>query len=378
MGDHDMKTQKSYTSNAQKYLSTLILSGLVLTLLLLSACSSANSSVNAAGNSGQTGAIAIPTIDQTLKNQGDTQLQSFQQWIGLVKQYGGDTTTYQQQYDADQQALQKATTTTAYKNALNTLNTQVAAIQIPAMKIEDQKLQQQLKQEVSAWGQQHKYHNPSDNTDYPLGFEYADNGIGSWAQDDLTLAKTIADYQQAIENLNMYLTNFQALRDNTKDSKPYNLVHQTDLELMQHYGKMNEKVIIVSLEEQAMRVYDRGKLVNSFLVTTGRPDRPTPPGVWWVEGKQSPTVFKAGVPQSSPEWYPDTPINYAMQFHSEGYFIHDSWWRSDYGPGTNFPHTDSSGDPFSAQGSHGCVNISKDNAAWVYGFVKLYTSIIIY
>jgi hypothetical protein len=378
MRNYNMKTEKSRKSWVQKYLSTLVLSGLVLTLLLLSACSSITGGANTAGNSGQTGAIAIPTIDQTLKNQGDTQLQSFHQWIGLVKQYGGDTTTYQQQYDADQQALQKATTSTNYKNALSTLNTQVAAIQMPTMKIEDQKLQQKLQQEVNTWGQQHQYHNPSDNIDYPLGFEYAANGIGSWAQDDLTSAKTIADYQQAIENLNMYLTNFQALMDNTKDSSPYNQVHQTDLKLMQHYAKMNDKVIVVSLEEQTMRVYDNGKLVNSFLVTTGRPDRPTPPGVWWVEGKKSPTVFKAGVPKSSPNWYPDTPINYAMQFHSEGYFIHDSWWRVNYGPGTNFPHTDASGDPFSAQGSHGCVNISTVNAGWVYGFVKLYTDIIIY
>ncbi len=165
---------------------------------------------------------------------------------------------------------------------------------------------------------------------------------------------------------------------NTADKTPYNQQHKTDIQLMQHYNKLNNKVVIVSLEEQAVRVYDQGKLVNAFLATTGRPDRPSIPGVWWVEGKQSPTVFKAGVPQSSPYWYPDTPINYAMQYHSQGYFIHDSWWRADYGPGTNFPHADSSGDSFSSQGSHGCVNLSKDNAAWLYGFVKLYTSIIIY
>ncbi|MBV9229937.1 MAG: L,D-transpeptidase, partial [Chloroflexi bacterium] len=224
----------------------------------------------------------------------------------------------------------------------------------------------------------HQYYNAFDKTNYPLGFEYAENGIGSWVQDDLTSAKTMADYQQAIENLNMYLTNFQAMMTNSSDKTPYNQLHKTDLQLIQHYGKDKGKVVVVSLEEQAMRVYNNGELVNAFQVTTGRPDRPTPPGVWWVEGKQSPTVFKAGVPQSSPDWYPDTPINYAMQFHSNGYYLHDSWWRADYGPGTNFPHADASGDAFSSHGSHGCVNISKDNAAWLYGFVQLYTPIIIY
>ena len=176
----------------------------------------------------------------------------------------------------------------------------------------------------------------------------------------------------------MYLYNFQAMTQNANDNIPYNAVHQTDLKLMQHYGKTNTKVLIISLHEQAMRVYENGKLVNAFLVTTGRPDRPTPPGAWWVEVKESPTVFKSGVPEGSDGWYPDTPINYAMQYHSNGYFIHDSWWRNDYGPGTNFPHNDSSGDTFSSQGSHGCVNLSKDNAGWIYGFVDISTSIIIF
>jgi hypothetical protein len=369
-----MKRQKH--QSVQRYVSALICSGLALMLLLLSACGSSTSTTPV--NSGLIGAIATPAIDPVLTSQGTAQLQSFQQWIGLVKQYGGDTTTYQQQYNVDLQALQQAKTNADYRSTLNALNGQVNAIQIPAMKIEDQKLQRQLKQEVTAWGQQHKHYNAYDNTNYPLGYEYGDNGIGGWVLGDLTPAKTLADYQQAIENLNMYLSNFQALKGNSKDSTPYNKVHKTDLELMQHYGKTNQEVVVVSLEEQAMRVYDNGKLVNAFLVTTGRPDRPTPPGVWWVEGKQSPTVFKSGVPQSSPDWYPDTPINYAMQFHSEGYFLHDSWWRDDYGPGTNYPHVDSSGDSFSSQGSHGCVNLSKTDAGWLYGFVNLYTSVIIY
>ena len=366
--------QKRSDDASRRYLPLYFFGSLILCLVLLSAC----------GSSGATPTGTIPTatptpiVDRATQHQADAQLQTFQQWIGLMQQYGGQITAYQQQYNTDAQALHNAQTHTAFTAALTTLNGNVEAIKMPAMKAEEIHLQQQLQQQVASWGQQHQYHNAFDNTNYPLGYEYGPNGIGSWVQDDINSAKTPADYQQAIENLNMYLSNFQAMMTNTSDKTPYNQPHQTDLQLLQHYGKMNSKAIVVSLEEQAMRIYDNGKLVNVFLVTTGRPDRPTPAGVWWVEGKQSPTVFKAGVPQSSPFWYPDTPINYAMQYHSEGYFIHDSWWRADYGPGTNFPHADSSGDPFSAQGSHGCVNLSKANAAWLYGFVQLYTPIIIY
>jgi L,D-transpeptidase catalytic domain len=369
--------QQKYLKNLRRmYPATLMMSELVLLLLLLSACG--NASGNLTDTTSTNTALPTPSIDMTLKRQGDRQLQTFQQWIELIKHYNGDTSPYQKQYDTDQQALQSATTDATYQNALHTLKAHVLTVQIPAMKIEGQQLQQQLKQQVSTWGQQHQFHNAFDDKDYPLGYEYGDNGIGSWVQDDLTTENTVAGIQQTIEDLNMYLYNFRAMTENANDTLPYNAVHQADLKLMQHDGKTSGKVIIVSLHEQAMRVYEDGKLVNAFLVTTGRPDRPTPPGNWWIEGKESPTVFKSGVPEGSPNWYPDTPINYAMQYHSNGYFIHDSWWRDDYGPGTNFPHNDSSGDTFSSQGSHGCVNLSKDNAAWVYGFVDLSTSIIIY
>ena len=360
--------------HAEGPIPALFLSVVMLCLVLLSACSM-NSGDTASSTST---AVPTPVIDLTLKNQGDMQLYTFQQWIALMQQYNGNTSTFQQQYNADQQALNNATTGDAYKSALAKLNAHVEAIKIPAMKTESQSIQHQLQQEVVSWSQTHQYHDDYNNTNYPLGFEYGPNGIGYLVQQELNTAQTLADYQQSIEDLNMYLSNFQAMMTNAADNTPYNNVHQTDLQLMQHYGFMDKKVVVVSLHEQAMRIYQDGKLVNAFLVTTGRPDRPSLPGTWWVEGKKSPTVFKANVPPTSPYWYPDTPINYAMQYHSDGYFLHDSWWRADYGPGTNFPHQDASGDPFSAQGSHGCVNLAKDNAAWLYNFVQLYTRVLIY
>ncbi|MFL5586493.1 MAG: L,D-transpeptidase [Ktedonobacteraceae bacterium] len=362
----------------QYHIPAVLLSALMLCLVLLSACGSLSNGGNRQSVSSTPTALPTPAVDPTLQNQGTTELQTFQQWITLMQKYNGNTAMFQQQYTSDQEALQNAKTSTAYKTALSTLKNHVLGIQIPAMKTEGQSLQQQLQQGVASFGQKHQYHDAYDNNTYPLGFEYGSSGMGGWLHDELSSARTVSDYQQAIEDANMWLTNFQAMASNSSDKTPYNQVHNSDLQLLQHYGMMNKKVIVISLEEQAMRVYQNGKLVNAFLVTTGRPDRPSLPGTWWVEGKQSPTVFKANVPQSSPYWYPDTPINYAVQYHSNGYFIHDSWWRADYGPGTQFPHQDASGDIYSAQGSHGCINMAKDNAAWVYGFVELYTHIVVY
>lgn len=363
------------------WLRTLTLSGLFLCIFLLSACSGAatsNTSTTTADN--RPTPLPSPTIDRTLQNQGIAQLQTLQQWISLTQQYKGDITTYQQQYTSDQQALQAATSNTAYKFALTALNGHVAAIQLPAMKTESSYLYQQLQQDAINFGKQHTYHDSYNNTTYPLGYEYGSNGATGplWLKGELAAAKSMADYQQAVEDLNMYLTNFAAMVTNFSDKTPYNQAHKTDTTLMQHYGFMNTKVVVVSLAEQSLRAYDNGKLVNAFQVTTGQPDLPSPPGTWWVEGKKSPTEFKADVPPSSPNWYPPTPINYAMQFHSNGYFLHDSWWRSEYGPTTNFPHLDPGGTQYSIHGSHGCVNMSKADAAWLYSFVQVYTHIIIY
>ncbi len=355
----------------------------VVCCLLLSACTTPADSRNMApggGNATTTSAVptATPTIDTTLKNQGKDQLQAYQHWLSLLKKYSSDVSTYQQQYTDDQQGLQSAQAPQDYKTALSTLQTHVAALEILALKAEAQSLQQNFQQQVAGWSQQHSYYDDFNNTYYPLGFEYGVNGVGGWSSYALNTAQTAADYQQAIANLAMYQANFQAMMNNATDKTPYDQPHAADLGLMRQNNKMSGKVVVISLAEQAMRVYQDGALVNAFLVTTGRPNRPSLPGIWWVEGKQSPTVFKAGVPKDSPNWYPDTPIHYAMQYHSNGYYIHDSWWRANYGPGTNFPHEDGTHDPFSAQGSHGCVNLAQSNAAWLYDFVSLYTGVIIY
>ncbi len=343
--------------------------------LLLSGCQLPSNNAATKTNTQVPVSATRPAISTTQAEQGQMQLQTFQQWITVIKQNGGDTANYQQQYVADQQAIQNAKTEDVFNTAIAQVTLHVAAIQLPAMRTEARFLQQKLAKQVADWGQQHTYHNDYDNKNYPLNNSYGDAGIGSWVKDDLSSAKTVADYQQAIENLNMYLLNFQAMTTDAQDQTAFDQPHQSDMQLMKQYGRENKKVIIVSLYEQVMRVYDDGKFVKAFKVTTGRPERPSPPGSWWVEGKQTNITFHSSDPKNSPFWYADTHINYALPFHSGGYFIHDSWWRADYGFGTNFPHPDSSGENL---GSHGCINLPTDQVKWIYNFVQLYTGVIVY
>ncbi|MFL5703233.1 MAG: L,D-transpeptidase, partial [Ktedonobacteraceae bacterium] len=84
-------------------------------------------------------------------------------------------------------------------------------------------------------------------------------------------------------------------------------------------------------------------------------------------------------PPDSPYWYPPTPINYAINYHSDGYFIHDAWWRGNFGPGTQFPHYDVGGDEaYARNGSHGCINMPENDAAWLYANTNYNTQIIVY
>src|SRR6266568_3406337 len=133
-----------------------VLTCVTLGALLLSSCSSM-----IGGNGTSTSKTAVtptptlvptPTISQAMHNEGETELQSFQQWITLMQQNGGSVTTYQQQYNSDQQALAQATTSATYQSAFQTLQGHVQAVQVPTMKQETQLLQKKLTQESNSWG----------------------------------------------------------------------------------------------------------------------------------------------------------------------------------------------------------------------------------
>jgi hypothetical protein len=363
-------------STAQRSYQALLLAG----LFLLGGCANATHAGAPSSNLSLRASIhsSAPLIEQTLTRKGVLESVAFQQWITLMGQYNGDVSQYLQQYNSDHRALTEARSDRDYQSALATLRRHVDAIKLDALKTEATALARRLNQDATAWGERHTFHDTYNDRTYHLGYEYGPDGVGGWLQDELGSAKTLEDYQQAIEDGNAFLTSFQAYKANTLDKTPWMQAHSTDLQLLQHYNYMQQNVVVVSLSEQVMRVYEHGKLIEAFRVTTGRPEKPSLPGNWSVEEKLSPTVFKSDEPKDSPYWYPDTPITYAMLYHSGGYFIHDSWWRDDYGPDTQFPHVDSSGDSFSFDGSHGCINVSTVDAAWIYHFVDIHTHVVIY
>jgi hypothetical protein len=316
---------------------------------------------------------------QAIPYVGASKLNQFNVDIDLMKEYGLTTSIYQQQLDADKQALNRARTLNDFLKVSAQIDSNMNAIQMPLLQGQANHLLQQFHQEVANWGNMHQYHDAYDGNTYNLDYEYDQQGIGTDLDSAVQSAQTKDDYQAAIDQINNSLLHLKAMEADYSDPTPWNSAHATDMQLMQHYHLTSGQVIVVSLIEQSLRLYQDGKLVRSFLITSGQYAKPTPPGYWHIFVRQSPTIFKSSEPKGSAFWYPDTHINYAMEYRDGGYYIHDSWWRVDYGPKTNFPHIDSGGDQsFAGSGSHGCINMQEEQAGWMYANTGYGTAMIIY
>jgi lipoprotein-anchoring transpeptidase ErfK/SrfK len=139
-----------------------------------------------------------------------------------------------------------------------------------------------------------------------------------------------------------------------------------------------DKFIAVSLGGQYLQAYEKGKLVNWTYVTTGRPSMETPTGTFKVLWKQSPFTFEALSTDPASEYFSyDSKVQYALNFDPNGYFIHDVWWRTHYGPGSNFGSYDK-GRQENTPGSHGCVNTPMETVAWLYVWAPVGTHVFIF
>jgi lipoprotein-anchoring transpeptidase ErfK/SrfK len=164
----------------------------------------------------------------------------------------------------------------------------------------------------------------------------------------------------------------------------------------------NGRVILVSLNRQQLYAYEDGVYVFTILVETGRPELPTPTGVysvyhkdcsdlrWQSNAKPTSThnaycgehngdghqvVFRSPWPEGSPNWYAPTHINYALLFRDGGFYLHDAWWHQKFGPGGNVPHQLPNGEW--ETGSHGCVGMPTAQAEKLYRWATIGTAVYI-
>lgn len=321
---------------------------------------------------------AVVNSIEALPYVSEAKLGEFKKQIDLLKTYGMDSSSYQKLYNADQAQMNRARTIQDFLAFSARIDADMASMHNNLVQGASTYLIGALDREARAWGRAHLYHDKTDGNNYILDAGYTTDGVGYWLNRELGWASTPQDFQSVVDDENNEFFNLHMMQADYSDKTPYNQPHATDQQMINHYH-VSGTIIVVSMVEQAMRFYQNGKLVKSFYVTTGRVERPALPGYWTVQDRKSPDLFKSTEPKGSPFWYPDTPIHYAILYHWGGFFIHDAWWRQDFGPGTQFPHNDSGGtSSFNFDGSHGCINMQIDQAAWVWDHTDWNTQILAY
>jgi lipoprotein-anchoring transpeptidase ErfK/SrfK len=116
---------------------------------------------------------------------------------------------------------------------------------------------------------------------------------------------------------------------------------------------------VASISQHTFTVSINDEVVRTMPASMGKPSRPTPIGDYTALSKERTVRMDSrtiGIPLSSPEGY-DIVASYAVRVTSSGVYVHSAPWS-----------VDSQG---YANVSHGCINLSPDNAAWYFDTVRI-------
>ena len=116
----------------------------------------------------------------------------------------------------------------------------------------------------------------------------------------------------------------------------------------------NERWIDVDLSSQRTYAYQGNDLIKSFVVSTGTWRYPTVRGTYKIYVK-----YKAA-DMSGPGYYL-RKVPFVMYFY-RGYGLHGTYWHNNFGTAM----------------SHGCINLRKNDAKWLFNFAKVGTVVNIH
>jgi lipoprotein-anchoring transpeptidase ErfK/SrfK len=121
----------------------------------------------------------------------------------------------------------------------------------------------------------------------------------------------------------------------------------------------DEVLAVASISAHTFTVSVNGEVLRTMPASMGKPSRPTPIGSFTALSKERTVTFDSrtiGIPLSSPEGYL-IQGQYAVRVTWSGVYVHSAPWS-----------VDSQG---YANVSHGCINLSPDNAAWYFDTVHI-------
>ncbi len=119
------------------------------------------------------------------------------------------------------------------------------------------------------------------------------------------------------------------------------------------------KYIDISVPSQTMTLFEDGRKINSFLVSTGKYGMPTPPGIFSVKKKElNHWSSTYGL------WMP-----FSMNFYGSFYIHELPYWPSGYREGENH---------LGIRVSHGCVRLGIGPAEYVFNWSEIGTPVYVH
>jgi lipoprotein-anchoring transpeptidase ErfK/SrfK len=164
---------------------------------------------------------------------------------------------------------------------------------------------------------------------------------------------------------------FTWLNDDAVQWKPtgywpaHSTISVTALGFKTTFGTGAEVVGVADIAAHTFTVSIDGQVARQMPASMGKPKHPTPVGSFTALEKQSPVIMDSrtiGIPLSDPEGYKLTVYN-AVRVTWGGVYVHGAPWSVASQGNSNV--------------SHGCINLSADNAAWYYDQVNVGDAIII-
>jgi lipoprotein-anchoring transpeptidase ErfK/SrfK len=122
---------------------------------------------------------------------------------------------------------------------------------------------------------------------------------------------------------------------------------------------------VADIDAYTFTVSIDGQVVREMPASMGKSRFPTPVGTFSVLRKERTVVMDSrtiGIPLDDPEGYKLT-VDYAVRITSGGVYVHSAPW--------------STGSQGYANVSHGCINLSPDNAAWYFDTVGVGDPVIV-
>ena len=112
-------------------------------------------------------------------------------------------------------------------------------------------------------------------------------------------------------------------------------------------------------KSEQMQIFQNGKLVNTMPISLGSPGHPSHEGPHVISDRQPSIIMDSctfGVCQGQPGYYREK-VDLDERISNDGEFVHSAPW--------------SVGQQGSDNVSHGCVNLSPDNARWFFDHFNL-------